>query len=110
MSGFVAEVKTIIEKFIMDYIPQSTFNLELQGVVHMYTQYEDGIIREYYSCSFKDLNSDPDLAKINILFNSFNIDALQQVGLLIKNVSYIEFTQTAVGPGKRYQIQFSFRG
>lgn len=86
------------------------FHLDLQGVVHLYTLFENGEIREFYSCSFKDAVQEPELFKINLLFKVFDTQQLQQEGLTIKNVSYVEFDQTKVGPGRRYQAQFSFRG
>lgn len=110
MSAHVAAVTERINHFIKTNSVQPWFKLDLQGVVHMYTQYEDGIIKEFYSCSFKSVGEEPELYKINRLYRVFDSPILQDEGLLIRNVSYLEFDQTQVGPGKRYQVQFSFRG
>lgn len=108
MTADIKRVSEIISEYITTNLVRPKFNLEPQGVVHLYTVFEDSKIVEYYSCSFKE--DDVQLFKINKLFAAFNTEALQKKSLYIKNVSYIEFDQTAVGPGKRYQVQFSFRG
>lgn len=110
MSGYVDQVTEIINQFLKGGRINIRFDLQLQGVAHMYTQYEDGIIKEFYSCSFIDLKDDPTINKINTLYNDLNTTYLQQQGLTIRNVSYVDFNQTKVGPGKRYQAQFTFRG
>lgn len=110
MSGYIAQVSRILEDFIKIDSVKEHFLLEPQGVVHLYTQYDNGIIKEFYSCNFKDIENEPNLSKINLLFNVFDTILLKEKGLTVKNVSFLQFDQTAVGPGRRYQAQFCFRG
>lgn len=108
MTAFIKEVSEILKNFIERREIESRFPLEMQGVVHIYTSIVDGSMREYYSCSFK-CHHGVDLYQLNSFYKLFDSPTLLQQGLKIENVSYLEFDQTAVGPGKRYQAQFSFR-
>lgn len=74
----------------------------------MYTQLDSGALLEVYSCSFK--SEDVELYRLSQLYTVFNHSQLKEKGLFVKNVSYLEFDNTAVGQGKRYQVQMSFRG
>lgn len=108
MTAYINKVSSIIEAYIKTNSVLPHFKLEVQGVVHMYTQLDVSSLMEVYSCSFK--SEDTQLYQLSKLYTVFNHSELKEKGLTVKNVSYLEFDNTAVGPGKRYQVQLSFRG
>lgn len=108
MTAYINEVSKIINDYIKTNLVTPYFTLESQGVVHMYTQLDSSSLQEVYSCSFK--SEDTKLYHLSKLYTVFNHSQLKEKGLIVKNVSYLEFDSTAVGQGRRYQVQMSFRG
>lgn len=108
MTAYINKVSEIIRSYINTNLVKPYFQLEMQGVVHMYTQLETDYLLEIYSCSFK--SGDVQLYNLSKLFTVFNHSQLKEKGLTVKNVSYLEFDDTKQDLEKRYQVQLSFRG
>lgn len=108
MTAYINKVSSIINDYVKTNLVKAYFHLEPQGVVHMYTQLDSSSLIEVYSCSFK--SEDIKLYHLSQLYTVFNHSQLKEKGLIVKNVSYLEFDSTTEGQGRRYQVQLSFRG